>query len=82
MEYAIVGVKNHIESQKIIDYLNKFNPMAYGSKDERGLTVVIPCSNPLAYAQEVAGIMGGSIRAYGMKIDGTKFKLKEALTNT
>lgn len=71
-DYLIVRVKDAFEAQRLIDYF----PRSYRSKDDVGMTVVIPCSQPLAYGQEAAGIMGGQVTAYGMKADGTKFRLQ------
>jgi hypothetical protein len=74
-QYLIVQVKDIFEAQTLIDYFNKFSPLAYRGSDDKGVTVVMPCVNPLEMGREAAGRMGGMVRAYGMTADGTKFSL-------
>jgi hypothetical protein len=59
----------------LIDYFNRFSPLAYRSSDDQGMTVVMLCTNPLEYAREAAGRMDEEIKTYGMMGDGTKFSL-------
>lgn len=76
--YLIVRVSGAVEAQRIIDYMNKFSPVAYRSNDSAGMTVVVPCTNPLEYGQDLANRFG-TIQAYGIKADGTKFRLKDGI---
>ncbi len=71
MESLIILTEGILQAQKFIDYF----PRSYRHTDADGTVVVVPCSDPLAYAQEAAGMMGKTIRAYGIDKEGKKYSL-------
>jgi hypothetical protein len=75
VRHLIVRVSDIFEAQTLIDYFNKFSARAYRSSDDKGMTVVLPCDDPLEMGRDAAGRLGREIRAYGMMSDGTKYSL-------
>ena len=71
METLIIRVKDIFEAEKLIKYFRS----SYRSTDSEGMIVVIPCSDPLAYGKEAAGLMGKTVQAYGIDKAGIKYSL-------